>query len=137
MRKLIIAIFIISSSMGCKAQKTQTKMLKNESKDHNIKMSLSPNHRFVLHQTLNNISNVTPQPNIKFYVYDLKEDAIVYQNTVTKGKVSWHQEHILKIWTVPGMVKQDHKSSDDIYYLDIRSGKKMNEISESMQQGEI
>lgn len=138
MKKLILAGLILSFSLSCKAQKTQPmEIKKNDTSDQKIKMSLSPEQRYILHQIIIKNSATRPQQNTEFYVYDLKKDTIIYQHATIRGKVSWQNEHVLKIWTVPGMVKHDHKSTDDIYYLDIRNGKKMKEISDSMKQGEI
>ncbi|MFW5760559.1 MAG: hypothetical protein ACOCXH_06235 [Cyclobacteriaceae bacterium] len=124
MKQIILLCLFIMATITANAQKTTTAKPMHD-KDKEIKMSLNETQKYVLHQTFEQPTPENPYPRVSFYVYDLKNDKIVYQDNISRGKVSWHSCQLIKIWKVPGIVKHDQEPSDNYVYIDVSSGQKV------------
>lgn len=117
MKKIVFLSICFLASFVVSAQKLN--------KEKEIKMSLNETGNLILHQTIEKPTSSKPFPSVSFYIYDLKKNIIIYKDSISRGKINWHEGSVIKIWKVPGMVKHNHQAADDLTYIDVCSGKKI------------
>lgn len=69
-----------------------------------------------------------PQHQIAFFVYDMKEKKVLFEDSIPNGSVSWNDGSSLIVRIVPGTIRDDDKTSAARpgYIFDLRSGKTRN-----------
>lgn len=45
-----------------------------------------------------------PSPPLNFFIYDIKNEKIIYQSSLANGRVSWKNNEQVEIETIPGTV---------------------------------
>ncbi len=65
-------------------------------------------------------------PNLKFFIYDLNSQKIIFEESLPNGKVVWLNDQQIRVTTVPGIVPGDEEAADSTpgYIYDIQLRKK-------------
>ena len=74
-------------------------------------------------------SEFLPDPSVshytvKFFIYDVEKDEVIYRDVVPRGEVEWHGGEEIKISSVPGIIMPDAEVISNTYLYHIVTGKK-------------
>ena len=75
---------------------------------------------------------------VSYFIYDLKNEKIVFEESIPDGNVSWLNEHQIKVTIIPGIVKRDDEGGSNTEYIyDVIQMKKIfnpdQELEEKLQ----
>ena len=137
---LLILSFECSSSKET-SEKTETTEIKEEktveiekytelAKDKfgdNFSIQMNSDKTYVLCSNVPKSIKDNRPATVSYFIYDLKNEKIVFEESIPDGNVSWLNEHQIKITIIPGIVKGDEKEegSDSGYIYDIIQMKKI------------
>ena len=64
---------------------------------------------------------------IRFFVYNISENKIVYESKMTLDKIFWESDYEIRVGRIPGMIKKDEESPSIVggYTINVISGKKV------------
>ncbi|MBI3578118.1 MAG: hypothetical protein HY276_06790 [Ignavibacteriales bacterium] len=81
-------------------------------------------------------TNLMPQHHIIFFVYDVAGDAILHEDEIANGDVTWNNDYQIKVTMIPGIIKDDDKAGTQPsgYMYDIRLKKKIDLSSSDIQK---
>lgn len=73
---------------------------------------------------------------VSYFIYDLKNDKIVFEESIPDGNVSWLNEHQIKVTIIPGIVKGDDKEggSKTGYIYDVIQMKKIFNSDQKLEE---
>jgi hypothetical protein len=60
-----------------------------------------------------------PHYTVRFFVYDLQADMVVYEGSVARGEVEWYEERKIKVSEIPGIIMPDEEVSTHTWLYDI------------------
>lgn len=66
-----------------------------------------------------------PQKTISFFVYDLKNEKILYEESVGDGSVKWKNDVQIEITSKIGIITPSHQSNIIHYVYDVSTQKKL------------
>ena len=69
-------------------------------------------------------STRNPFPSLSFFIYDLKSEKVIYEETLDNGSVLWLNENRVQITVIPGVITSAHKKEDTIYIYDLKTGQR-------------
>jgi hypothetical protein len=97
----------------------------------NYKIIFNSDSTYLTAYQLNKNSNENIQPALKFFVYDLSEEKILFEDNLPNGKVEWINDHQVKLSTTHGIVsgKEEKNKSFISYTYDVNLKKKINQIN--------
>lgn len=81
------------------------------------------NNTYMLCISNNKPTNENPFPNFSFFIYDLKNETIIYEDTYENGNVNWKNNEQIMIHTFPGQVRNDN-DQPVVYIYDLKKRKK-------------
>lgn len=62
---------------------------------------------------------------LAFFVYDLKKERLIFEDSLTDGHVNWIDEHQIQVTNIPGIVRVDEFPKETRgYVFDVTTGKK-------------
>jgi hypothetical protein len=70
-------------------------------------------------------TQLNPQQQIQFFVYDMKAKDVLFEDSIPNGSVGWNDEFSIIVSIVPGIVRDDDKTPPlhPGYIYDLRSRK--------------
>ncbi|HVO73072.1 MAG TPA: hypothetical protein VMT35_03550 [Ignavibacteriaceae bacterium] len=73
---------------------------------------------------------------LKFFIYDIREDKILFEDNLPNGEIKWLNESQLKISTIPGIVSgiDDQNRHRPGYIYDVNVKRKIKPDFESKEQ---
>lgn len=80
----------------------------------------SKTHVLCLKQEKVKLSPAIPQNPLRFFVYDLQNEKIVYEDSIEDGSVLWISNSELQIMIIPGIVSGDENPEDFTYIYDVK-----------------
>lgn len=128
----LITIFIPSCSnynSGYKADNQKASYLKKakEKYSDNISYMFSSDSAFVIcYKTeMQTTENSTPQS--KFFIYDLNNDKIVFEDNSRSDKIEWIDNTKLRVLKRPGIISVDPKMNSKLlgYIYDLKNNNKL------------
>ena len=84
----------------------------------------SETHVLCLKQNKVKLSPALPQDPLRFFVYDLQNEKIVYEDSIEDGSVNWISNSELQISIIPGIVSGDENPEDFTYIYDVKELRK-------------
>jgi len=95
----------------------------------NYKIIFNSDSTYLTAYQLNKNSNENIPPALKFFVYDLSAEKILFEDNLPNGKVEWINDHQVKVSTTPGIVsgKEEKNKSLFGYTYDVNLKKKINQ----------
>ncbi|MGE5797657.1 MAG: hypothetical protein ACM339_13675 [Ignavibacteria bacterium] len=102
----------------------------------NYKIIFNSDSTYLTAYQLNKNSNENIRPALKFFVYDLSEEKILFEDNLPNGKVEWINDHQVKVSTTPGIVsgKEEKNKSLFGYTYDVKLKKKINQDKQIQTQ---
>lgn len=80
----------------------------------------SKTHVLCLKQAKVKLSPAMPQNPLRFFVYDLNAEKIIYEDSLEDGSVRWINDSQLQISLIPGIVSGDEDPEDFTYLYDVK-----------------
>jgi len=65
---------------------------------------------------------INPANHIDFFVYDVKEEIIVLEKAIDKGKVKWYSDFQIEVLSIPGNMAQGQTLDDYTKVYNLKSG---------------
>ena len=90
----------------------------------NIKYLFNAAHTYVLCIKQAQAGTEQPFPPLKFFVYDLDSEKIVYEESLANGSVKWRNDYQLEITIIPGIIKGNEEGVNYFIY-DLNEGKRI------------
>jgi len=133
--KIRVVLLILYFIVSCKSVETDKKenqlealntekltLIATEKYEKNFTLEYNSNKDFALciHK---NKSNIPGPESINFFVYDLINNKITYEDNISKGSVSWQSEYEIKLEEIPGTI-QKNMTSTNVYILNIKTNSK-------------
>jgi len=84
----------------------------------------SPDEQYVLCYAEERGTAKQPQNTITYFVYDLKKEAIVHEDTFGPGSIKWYDDNKLEIFMIPGMMPANKTKEDFTYIYNVETKKK-------------
>jgi hypothetical protein len=102
----------------------------------NHKIIFNSDSTYLTAYKLNKNSDENILPALKFFVYDLSEEKILFEDNLPNGKVEWINDHQVKVSTTPGIVsgKEEKNKSLFGYTYDVNLKKKINQDKQIQTQ---
>ncbi len=73
-------------------------------------------------------------PPLAFFVYDLKNSKILFEDALRNGEVKWVNNNQIAVHTIPGIVQVDEKGGAGSGYIyDIKSAKKIKKTAAELK----
>jgi len=66
-----------------------------------------------------------PQYQISFFIYDLKKNEIIFEESSIDAEVEWRNDHQVQVKITPGIISGDETTDDFTYVYDVTSRKKI------------
>lgn len=129
----LFALFLCFS-FACKTGNKTSKSEMNEASPFHLLAKKELGDRFVVefNETGKFVlckSEFLPDPSVshytvKFFIYDVEKEEIIYQDVVPRGEVAWHGSQEVIVSSVPGIIMPDSEVISNTYLYHIVSGKK-------------
>lgn len=88
---------------------------------------LNPNQSFVL--CLKSDAQLNPNQLIKFFVYDIQQQEIIYEGKIANARISWHNNTQLLVLKQKGYITNPTDRGNWTYVFDLLTKKKMRLIN--------
>jgi len=86
---------------------------------------LNPNKSYALCKKVIPKPVLNPNQLIEFFVYDIQQEEIIYENKIANAKISWHNNTQLLIIKQKGYITNPNDTGKWSYIFDIKSRKKI------------
>ena len=74
-------------------------------------------------------SRLNPFPRLDFFIYDIANRKLIFEDSVQSGKVTWSGENRIKVSLVPGVMPKNESVNTNIgYEYDIMSRRRIDKI---------
>jgi len=80
----------------------------------------SKTHVLCLKREKVKLSPAMPQNPLRFFVYDLHNEKIIYEDSIEDGSVRWISNSELQISIIPGIISGDENPEDFTYIYDVK-----------------
>jgi hypothetical protein len=81
------------------------------------------NNTYMLCVSNNKPTNENPFPNFSYFIFDMKSEEILFEDTQENGNVNWKNNEQIMIHTFPGQMKSEN-DRPIVYIYDIKKNKK-------------
>lgn len=94
---------------------------------NNITYQANLSHSYILCSTQSRATGLNPFPTVKYFVYDIKHDKVLFEDSVAKGSIKWLNDDQFQVSTVPGIVRIDEGANGQLrrYIYDVLLQKKI------------
>ncbi|KAB2878692.1 hypothetical protein F9K33_12075 [bacterium] len=103
----LIIIFLVFSCASSKEAQEKYKSLAIEKYKENVDYVYNESKSFVLCVNASKPTALKPLHRVRFFVYDIKNDAIVMEETVVDGSVRWINDHAIEVSYTLGLDSKD------------------------------
>jgi len=90
-----------------------------------VECKLNPNMSYALCKKLTPAPLLNSNQLIEFFVYDIQQDKIIYEDKIANVKISWYNNTQLLISKQKGYITHPTDTGKRAYVFDLRSKKKM------------
>lgn len=139
-------VIVIITLVSCSSTKTSTKNSTEEPAyksvatkklgTGNVEYLFNASKTVVVCMKASKPTDLMPQHHFIFFVYDVAGDAILHEDEIANGDVTWNNDYQIKVTMIPGIIKDDGKASAQPlgYMYDIRLKKKIDLSSSDIQK---
>lgn len=130
---IILFIFLI---LKCSSEKTNDE--NNDQQNKLIELSKLASSKFDSGYNLNyntpkdfvickkvNKEEIPGYQLLIFFLFDLKEGEIIFEDRVPNGNIYWQSDHIIKVEEIPGIIRKDVSEPIPGYKYDVNQRKKL------------
>ncbi len=84
-------------------------------------------HSYVICYKQSRPGSLNPYPPLQFFVYAIKTDQILFEDSLSNGSIKWLNEYQFQVSTVPGIVTHDEEANKQLmgYIYDIQLKRKL------------
>lgn len=129
--KLNIIAFLFLALAACSTSKTTSvaqigdyEKLAEEKLGADVTFMHSPDDEYVLCYTNKKGTPKYPQNTIDYFVYDLKKNEVIQEDTFGPGEIKWHDAKHLEIFQIPGVMPEGKTKDHFTYLYNVESGKR-------------
>lgn len=129
--KINICILCLIVLAACSTSKTTSvaqigdyKALAEEKLGTEAKFEHSPEDDYVLCYKDTKGTPKYPQNSIKYFVYDLKKNASILEDTFGPGEVKWYDAHHLEVFQIPGVMPESKTKDDFTFIVNVKTGER-------------
>jgi hypothetical protein len=128
----VFLIFIIVPLACCGTQKkSKTRSTQNEYQSiaitkyqSNIEYLFNDSQSHVVCLTLSKPRAMQPHPELKFFIFDINEDEILFEDSLLNAKVGWISDSQVEVEFIPEIISEDEEISKSGYVFDVNTMKK-------------
>ncbi|MFC1481418.1 hypothetical protein ACFL6E_04125 [Candidatus Neomarinimicrobiota bacterium] len=93
----------------------------------NISYQVNSAHSYVLCYKQSRPTNQNPFPPLQFFVYDLENDKVQFEDSLVNGSVYWLNDYQLQVSKIPGIVTHDEEANRQLmgYIYDVLHQRKL------------
>lgn len=136
--RLTISILITFFMGACCGSKNTTSNLNESQKkndsfkkiavekfDNNYQFKFNSDSTYLICYSQNKKSQDVFPP-LKYFIYDLNNNDIVFEESLPNGKIKWINDFQVQVYIVPGIVHGDeNKNSSSVYIYDVKHKRKI------------
>ena len=101
------------------------KTISLEKYGQNIEYLMNSSKTHVICLKRNKPTPQIPQSRISFFIYDIKKDEIIFEESFIDAEVRWKSEYQVEVKITPGIVSGDETAEDFIYVYDVTLRRKI------------
>ena len=116
-------VFFLACANG-KTQPSNYKSVSEKKLRGQIEHVFSPDSSYVLSYVEQKGTSQMPQNNIRYIVIDMSNDEVVLENSIDNGNVSFYSDTQLKVFMIPGIMREDQDRDDFTYIYNLKTGEK-------------
>ena len=136
LKKILFPLCILLISCGCMPNKKLSQKETSSPKKtyqqiaqkkfgEKVEFKLNPNKSYALCKKVIPKPVLNPNQLIEFFVYDIQQEEIIYENKIANAKISWHNNTQLLIIKQKGYITNPNDTGKWSYIFDIKSRKKI------------
>ncbi len=93
----------------------------------NITYRVNLTHRYVLCYKQSRPTSLNPFPSVQFFVYDLKQERVLFEESLPNGSIKWLNDDQIQVSTIPGIVTGDEEADKKLlgYIYDVKLQRKL------------
>ena len=93
----------------------------------NITYQINLTHLYVLCHKQPRSTSRNPFPPVQFFVYDLKNERVLFEDSLANGSVKWLNDYQIQVSTIPGIVTGDEEADKKLmgYIYDVKLQRKL------------
>ena len=93
----------------------------------NITYRRNLTHIYVICYKQSRPTSQNPFPPLQFFVYDLKNEKILFEDSLAKASIKWLNDYQIQVSTIPGIVTGDEEANKKLmgYIYDIKLQRKL------------
>jgi len=136
LKKITLQLFLLFFLFGCVANKKMNKEEVNTQKKtyqqvaekkmgKNIDYGLNADKSYVMCKKMIPDRTLNPNQLIEFFIYDIQQEEIIYEDKIANAKISWHNNTQLLITKQKGYITNPTDTGKSSYIFDLKSKKKI------------
>lgn len=126
---LMISCQSISKFPGTKDQQNAYTILAKEKLGDDVIYTPNKSQSYVLCVKETKGNNRQPSSIIKFFVYDLEEAKIIYEENLSAGYVKWYNDNQIEMYSTPGVMVEGTTRNDYTTIYNVISRKSVKKSS--------
>ncbi len=93
----------------------------------NITYQINLTHLYVLCHKQSRSTSRNPFPQVQFFVYDLKNEKVLFEDSLVNGSVKWLNDYQIQVSTIPGIVTGEEEADKKLmgYIYDVKLQRKL------------
>lgn len=93
----------------------------------NITYQINLTHLYVLCHKQSRPTSRNPYPPVQFFVYGLKNEKVLFEDSLANGSVKWLNDYQIQVSTIPGIITGDEEANKKLrgYIYDIKLQRKL------------
>ena len=133
---LILQLTIVFTLASCASAKKDSnsvdsvekyrKLAVDKYKD-NITYRVNLTHSYVLCYKQSRPTSQNPFPPVQFFVYDLKNEKVLFEDSLANASIKWLNDYQIQVSTIPGIVTGDEEADKKLmgYIYDVKLQRKL------------
>jgi len=133
---LILQLTIVFALASCAPAKTDSKSVASvdnyrklavDKYKDNITYRVNLTHSYVLCHKQSRPTSLNPFPPVQFFVYDLKQERVLFEDSLANGSLKWLNDFQIQVSTIPGIVTGDEEADKNLlgYIYDVKLQRKL------------
>ena len=129
--KFYIPLFVLSLLTACNSSKTSSvaqvgdyKAVAEDKLGSEVNFEHSPDDEYVLCYKETKGTAKYPQNTIEYFVYDLKKNEVIKEDTFGPGDIKWYDTQSLEIFQIPGVMPEGKTKDHFTYIYNVKTGER-------------
>lgn len=133
---LILQLTIVFALASCAPAKTDSNSVASVAKykklavdkyEDNITYRVNLTHSYVLCYQQSRPTSLNPFPPVQFFVYDIKNERVLFEDSLANGSIKWLNNYQIQVSMIPGIVTGDEVADQKLpgYIYDVKLQRKL------------